>query len=1156
MSFRRQFPGIPNRGRIVLLVAALLTSTGRSEVNAVEPPYPPSPVIAGFELDWSTHQQHAIGSDNWPMTWAEDDHQYAAWGDGGGFGGTNREGRVSLGVARVEGDADNVRGQNIWGGKNSEAPATFAGKSYGILSVDGVLYLWWVPDPLPHLRETRIAWSTDQGKTWRQTEWKFTFDDGLTIPTFLNYGKAYAGARDEYVYSYFIRPGYGPGQSTSPLAYQSGFDVHRPGAIYLSRVPRDRILDRDGYEFFAGLDPEGQPRWTAQVRDKQPVFEDPAGVGWNVSVGHHPGVGRYLLCTEHSRSHLGKLGIFDAPEPWGPWTTVAYEDAWGEGHIPVNTFYWSFPSKWMAAEETGFTFVFTGRTTNDSFNSVRGRFTLHKSEEKAEPSSSLTPSDESTKIVLQRESTPLTWPEDDLSQRMMDGAHRFIDRKLAATAAKRAELWEYVLSTPEAFVRSVDPHRGQLRVLLGVVEDRLPARMERYGDDRNPVMLAETEDYQVFQVRWPVFEGIFGEGLLVLQKSDAVGQVVVVPDADQVPEQLLGLAPGGDPETAIAKRLAANGFDVLIPAIVGRGPLQTTDPRIKRADYTPREWIYRQAFHMGRHIIGYEIQRVMAGVDWMETRREDRGPIGIVGYGEGGLIALHSAALDPRIDATVTSGYFNSSDSVWSEPIYRNVWSRLNRFGNAEVASMVLPRVLIIEHSPFPNVTEQKGEIHTPELTQVVAEHSRIPASDALPPPELIVGPKGQPVGPWSAATLNAFGLAFDITFDSDRESPSLADRRENAAERIVERQQRMMDQLEAHVQSLVRRSEQVREKAFLHQVMPEFAEGSWSTERRHPVHAAEKFIAGAKQFRKQFHEQAMGRFDDPLLPFNARTRVVAETEQWTAYDVVLDVYQDLFSWGVLVLPKDLKPGERRPVVVCQHGRNGLPRDTLDNHKTAYNDFAAKLAERGFITFAPHNLYRGEDRYRWLDRKANAVGCTLFSFIIAQHDQTLRWLDTLPFVDGDRIAFYGLSYGGETAVRVPTILEKYCLSICSGDFNQWTRKVASTEEPFSFMNTTEWEMPYWNLGHTFDYAEMAYLMAPRPFMVERGHHDRVGRDHWVAHEFAKVRWLYAQLGMSDRVEIEFFQGGHSINGEGTFDFLHKHLDWPKPAASHAGSKSR
>jgi hypothetical protein len=279
-------------------------------------------------------------------------------------------------------------------------------------------------------------------------------------------------------------------------------------------------------------------------------------------------------------------------------------------------------------------------------------------------------------------------------------------------------------------------------------------------------------------------------------------------------------------------------------------------------------------------------------------------------------------------------------------------------------------------------------------------------------------------------------------------------------------------------------------------------------------------------------------------LPFNPRTRQIYDTEKWNGYEVALDVWPDVFAWGILLVPKDLKPGERRPVVVCQHGRASVPKDVVQGDDAYYHDFAARLADRGFIVFAPHNLYRGEDRYRWLSRKANGVKASLFSFIIGQHDQLLRWLGTLPFVDASRIGFYGLSYGGETAVRVPTLLEGYSLSICSGDFNSWTRKVAATDERFSFMYTIEWEMPYFNMGNTFDYAEMTYLMIPRPFMVERGHQDRVGRDQWVAHEYAKVRWLYAQFGLDDKTEIEYFNGGHTINGQGTFEFLHKHLNWP------------
>jgi len=362
----------------------------------------------------------------------------------------------------------------------------------------------------------------------------------------------------------------------------------------------------------------------------------------------------------------------------------------------------------------------------------------------------------------------------------------------------------------------------------------------------------------------------------------------------------------------------------------------------------------------------------------------------------------------------------------------------------------------------------------------------------------------------------------------------------------VAERQRRQVMQLEQHVQGLVRDSEHVRERFFLYKVAPELGVENWTRELRHKTISPDNFVQGAKTFRQYFAEEVLGKFDDPFLPFNARTRQIYDTEKWIGYEVVLDVWQDVFAWGVLLVPKDLKTGDRRPVVVCQHGRGSLPKDTVEGDDAYYHNFAARLANRGFVVFAPHNLYRGEDRYRWLSRKANGVKASLFSFIIGQHDQLLRWLESLPFVDAKRIAFYGLSYGGETAVRVPTVLERYSLSICSADFNSWTRKVAATDERFSFMYTIEWEMPYFNMGSTFDYAEMAYLMIPRPFMVERGHHDRVARDQWVAYEYAKVRWLYTQLGLADKTGIEYFNGGHTINGEGTFEFLHKQLNWPTP----------
>lgn len=84
-------------------------------------------------------------------------------------------------------------------------------------------------------------------------------------------------------------------------------------------------------------------------------------------------------------------------------------------------------------------------------------------------------------------------------------------------------------------------------------------------------------------------------------------------------------------------------------------------------------------------------------------------------------------------------------------------------------------------------------------------------------------------------------------------------------------------------------------------------------------------FIEQAKVYRKNFSEEIVGKFDDTLLAPNPQTRKIYDKERWTGYEVVLDVYPSLFAAGILLIPKDIKPGEKRPVVVCQHGRNDTP---------------------------------------------------------------------------------------------------------------------------------------------------------------------------------------------------------------------------------------
>lgn len=359
-------------GILVLFVVSFFFS------HAQQLPYPASEVIREIKFDWSSHIRLAPGSDNWPVTWAADGHQYTVWGDGGGFGGTNSIGRSSIGVARLEGNWHDFKGINLWGGYNGQRQHKTIGKSYGIVSIGGVLYMWvgMFETKADQFRNCKLAWSTDHGASWQFTDWSFTREEGIMMPTVCNYGQDYEGARDEYVYSYLIRFKSYEG----PDDYEDKVDwlnVQKPGQIDLARVHKDRILQRDAYTFFAGMK-DGKPQWTRNVNERKPVFENPDGVGWCINVSYNQGLKRYLLTTEHTETHRGNMAIFDAPEPWGPWTTVLYGQRWGEGHFPLNTFYWTFSNKWTSEDGKHFSLIFTGRKENDSFNVIRGRFITSK----------------------------------------------------------------------------------------------------------------------------------------------------------------------------------------------------------------------------------------------------------------------------------------------------------------------------------------------------------------------------------------------------------------------------------------------------------------------------------------------------------------------------------------------------------------------------------------------------------------------------------------------------------------------------------------------------------------------------------------------------------------------------------------------------------
>jgi len=711
--------------------------------------------------------------------------------------------------------------------------------------------------------------------------------------------------------------------------------------------------------------------------------------------------------------------------------------------------------------------------------------------------------------------------EGDLAAQMVAGINQYLTNETENVRQNRA----IQNQTP-------DELRQQLAPILGLIDDRENGAIQIITPQNETPEVATGQNHRIYEVRWPAINGVDGEGLLLEPHNAPTANIIALPDCDISPEQFAGLNSDLPESAHVARHLAENGCRVLIPLLINRKCTYSGHPDIAMTNQPHREFIYRPAYELGRHIIGYEIQKIRAAID---TFANDNIPIGLFGYGEGGLLALYTSALDTRVHTTVVSGYFQPRENLFEEPIYRNLFGNLNSFGDAELAALIAPRKLIVEIANHPKIsgppqqenikiTAAPGKLTTPSPESVEAEFNR--ACNLVANPEqtftLIKSPNGQ-YG--THETLNTFLKNLGASFQNTNTSLPTPNRSSIDSETRFKRQ---FDQLVNHTQHALREAEFQRAKY-------------WADAKDADLTIHTKNL---KTYRTKFWNEAIGPLPPITMPPNPRTRLLYDEPKLTAYEVVLDVYPNVFAYGILLVPKRIRKGQKRPVVVCQHGLEGRAQTIVDPNgpQIPYRKYAYDLAKEGFVTYAPQNPYIGKDDFRVLQRKANPLKLSLFSFIVRQHEQTLNWLSTLPFVDPERIGFYGISYGGKTAMRVPALLDKYCLSICSADFNEWIWKNASTRHKPSYVFTGEYEMFEFNLGNTFNYAEMSWLICPRPFMVERGHHDGVAPDEWVAYEYAKTHRHYALQGLADKTEIEYFNGPHTINGQGTFEFLRKHLN--------------
>jgi uncharacterized Ntn-hydrolase superfamily protein len=320
------------------------------EYRTRDAPYPPSKVIT--KLTWSPDiikMEGCISGDNWPTAWVSDSLQITAFCDGRGF--SKQAPDLSLGFAKVFGDPPDFHAENF----ESDADTPMGGGSSGIkasdmLAVDGILYMFvrnYKPAGSDDFTNSRPACSTDLGESWTWADWHFSETFGC--PAFVQFGMNYQRARDDYIYI---------ASQANDSAY--GFSPD----IVLARVRKDRVMERNRYDFFAGLDDNGKPLWSQDISKRKPIFTDPKGTQ-RIAITYNAPLGRYILATSHQTgtkaTHTAALGVFEAPEPWGPWATLYYDDHWSvEDGKDCRTYHHRFPPKWISEDGKTMWLLYSG----------------------------------------------------------------------------------------------------------------------------------------------------------------------------------------------------------------------------------------------------------------------------------------------------------------------------------------------------------------------------------------------------------------------------------------------------------------------------------------------------------------------------------------------------------------------------------------------------------------------------------------------------------------------------------------------------------------------------------------------------------------------------------------------------------------------------
>lgn len=337
----------------ILLLILLLISCNNIDPSRL--PYPQSPFIRSVTWDKTSLLQYAEGSDQWPMTWADDGNIYAGWGDG--YGWELKQPKYNLGITKIQGYPPSLDGIDVFKYKEGHGLA----KPEALIAIGKRIYFFYTNGLSKSSTDnTSIGFTDNYFKTVVINEEKF-FDyapDGFRVRGVLQQGKGYDNTFDQYVYIY------------------CGFN--KDSSLFLARIEKQFLLEADKWEWFSGT--SIKPEWSYDFQRKKPAFIDKNLFLWHIGISYFKGLNRVILTKPHFKSSQKatddrptSFGIFESVNPWGPWHTVLYVDNLVDDKVKFSYF---IPNKYV--EKNDFWLMYSGWPEYDNVSFLKGSFILNQ----------------------------------------------------------------------------------------------------------------------------------------------------------------------------------------------------------------------------------------------------------------------------------------------------------------------------------------------------------------------------------------------------------------------------------------------------------------------------------------------------------------------------------------------------------------------------------------------------------------------------------------------------------------------------------------------------------------------------------------------------------------------------------------------------------